>query len=109
MRGFGEKFFARFPPVELVRDDGSRIVGKGIVTRQKAAGGSLGLTRHLLGELTQPVYVFTGWLEGADRGDLLCQGGAGYRVVSAQAVELAGKKLWLRAILEKREEENEGV
>lgn len=108
MKGIGERFFARFPPVELIKPDGSRIRGRGFVTRQRASSGATGLARHLLGELTQPVYVFTGMLEQAAHGDLLRQGGAGYRVVSAQPAELGGKQLWLRAVLEK-EEENEGV
>ncbi len=109
MKGLEKQLFSRFPPAELVKPDGSRKKGRGIVVRQRAPTGALGLDRHPLGELSQPLYVFTGALAEADRGDQLCQGGTSYRVISAQPVGLAGKPLWMRVVLEKEEREYEGI
>ena len=49
--------------------------------------------------------VFTGWLEGAAPGDVLCRGADRYRVLRAEPLAAGGQEVCLRALLERLETE----
>lgn len=105
-----KRLFRYFDAVELEQASGGTIAGRGLVARLKGdpeeARGSL---PHQLGELTLPLYVFTGWLEEAAPGDVLCRGADRYRVLRAEPLAAGGQEVCLRALLERLEtEETDG-
>ena len=53
--------------------------------------------------------MFTGWLEEAAPGDVLCRGADRYRVLQAEPLAAGGQEVCLRALLERLEtEETDG-
>lgn len=105
-----KRLFRYFDAVELEQASGGTVGGRGLVARLKGdpeeARGSL---PHQLGELALPLYVFTGWLEQAAPGDVLCRGADRYRVLRAEPLAVGGQEVCLRALLERLEtEETDG-
>ena len=96
--------------VRVTGADGKAGEGRGIISRQRGQQGQVlrGLN-HPLGELTKPLYVFTGSLPWAEPGDLLEQGGEQYRVLYGDRVTLGGAVVCTRAVLEKREAEDDSL
>lgn len=109
MRDLARNLYRHAPEAVLVKADGTRTPGRGAVVRMKAPSGQFmpGLAAEP-GVLGQPLFAFTGWMPGARAGDSLEQGGARYRVLSAEELGIGGKTVCLRAVCEK-EDAGEGA
>lgn len=84
-RKMSREIFRHMPAVRLTRSDGSKGRGQGTVTRLKEKADRLAVgNRHETGELSLPLYVFTGWLDKAEPGDVLEQGEEAYTVLRAE-------------------------
>lgn len=93
------------PEARLLRGEQAAITGRGLVVRLKAETGShVRGESHQLGTLCQPLFVFTGALEGAEPGDVLEQDGQRYTVLKAERMEIAGTVLGVRLTMERRVE-----
>lgn len=102
MENWMERLFRYFEPVELEGQSGEKSAGRGLVARLRGDQEDLrGSLAHQLGELCQPLYVFTGWLEEAAPGDVLRQGKSSYRVLQAGPLKIGGQALCMRVLLEK--------
>jgi len=110
MKDIADRVFRHMEKARLVAADGSRREGRGAVARWKgSAGDPLGVLRHEMGDLDEPLYVFTGSLPLAQQGDLLEQGGELYTVLHGSRVILGDTVVCTRAVLEKRRDENAGL
>ncbi len=110
MEDLAGRVFRHMAGARVTGADGKAREGRGIVSRQKGARGQVleGLG-HPLGELTEPLYVFTGSLPRVEPGDRLEQGGERYRVLYGDRVMLGGTAVCTRAVLEKEGAEDDGV
>ena len=103
MEDLAGRVFRHMAGVRVTGTDGKAGEGRGIISRQRGQQG------QALGELTKPLYVFTGSLPRAEPGDLLEQGGERYRVLYGDRVTLGGAAVCTRAVLEKREAEDDSL
>ena len=89
-----KRLFRYFDAVELERASGGTVGGRGLVARLKGDPEEVrGSLPHQLGELALPLYVFTGWLEEAAPGDVLCRGADRYRVLRAEPLAAGGQEV----------------
>lgn len=110
MEDLAGRVFRHMAGVRVTGADGKAGEGRGIISRQRGQQGqALGGLNHPLGELTKPLYVFTGSLPRAEPGDLLEQGVEQYRVLYGDRVTLGGAAVCTRAVLEKREAEDDSL
>lgn len=110
MKDLTGRVFRHMERARVTGSGGDVQEARGAVTRWKEKSGDPpGSLIHGLGELTEPLYVFTGSLPEVQPGDLLEQGGEVYRVLHGSRVILGDTVVCARAVLEKRETEDDSV
>lgn len=101
------RIFRHTAPAEAQLPGGGTVQGRGVVAALGRDGDQPGGERHDLGELSRPLYRFLGYLPGLEAGSVLIQGGERYRVLEEKPVSLGGRRIGLRALLEREEREED--
>lgn len=100
------RIFRRAGRVTQENPEGEPLEGRGIISALKKDTGEIGGMRHSLGVLSRPLYHFTGWFPGLQKGRILCQAGERYQVLDVRRMLLGECELCTRALLERREEDD---
>ena len=102
------RVFRIAPAVKAVSPDNAEFSGRGFLSAMRKETDQPGGKQHPLGLLSRPVYHFIGWLPGLThcKGGVLEQAGAGYTVLDVRRVTLGGCELCVRALLERRDDDD---
>ena len=110
MKDISHRVFRHMGRARLIMGDGSVQEGRGAVVRWKGSTGDpLGALHHRMGDLDEPLYVFTGSLPAVGPGDLLEQGGERYTVLHGSRMLIGDTVVCSRAVLEKRGDDDAGL
>lgn len=104
---FAKRVFRRAAAVTVACSTGEEQAGRGFISALRKETGEPGGKLHPLGFLSRPLYHFIGWLPGAElcKGGTMTQAGAAYTVLDLRRVMLGGCELCVRALLERRDED----
>ena len=88
--------------------DGEELSGRGFLSALKQETHEPGGKLHPLGFLSRPMYHFIGWLPGLEncKGGVMTQAGLSYTVLDVRRVTLGDCELCVRALLERRDEDD---
>lgn len=103
---FAEHAFRRAPAVTASCPGGGEKSGRGFISALRRNTDEPGDRTHPLGELSRPVSHFIGWLPGLEdcKGGVMTQAGVGYTVLDVRSVYLGDCTICVRALLERRDE-----
>ncbi len=103
------RLFRRTGKISVEIEGGNTLKGRGIVSALRQETGEPGGKRHAVGNLSRPLYRFTGFLPEAGKatGGTLTQGERRYTVLDVRPVFLGEREVCVRALLEMRKEETE--
>lgn len=110
MRDISSVIFRRMPKAVLTRADGSTAECRGTVVRLRGeSGGHLDAEGHEIGRLCKPLFVFTGWLDEVQPGDVLEQDEVRYTVLRAETMAVGSTRVGLRAVMERLVADDDGA
>lgn len=100
-----QRVFRRAGRVTLFPAEGEPVMGYGLIAPFKRDGAEIGGLRHLLGELSRPLYRFIGYFEdpAALWGGELEQHGQRYAVLDVKKLALGEHEICLRVLVERRD------
>ncbi len=101
MKDQSKRIYRRAAEAVVARQDGTTGQARGLVVRLWGKADSLTSgERHVSGLLESPLYVFTGWAEEAQPGDVLEQEGRRYTILKAGKLVVGGLTVAARLLLE---------
>lgn len=104
---FAKRVFRRAAAVTVICPNEEKKAGRGFISALRRENDEPGGKLHPLGDLSRPLYRFIGWLPGAElyKGGLMTQAGVSYTVLDVRRVTLGDCELCVRALLERRDED----
>lgn len=101
MRDISKEIYREWEPASLIGKDGSARTVRGLVIPKSGGGVDGPGERHESGVLEEPRFIFTGWVDQAEPGDILEQDGQRYTVLKAEFLRLGNVKVAGRLVLER--------
>lgn len=101
MRDISKELYREWEPALLTGKNGSGRQVRGLLVRKGGTGTQGPGERHESGVLEEPRYIFTGWVDQAEPGDVLEQDGQRYTVLEAEFLHLGNVRVAGRLVLER--------